>query len=614
MPTFGDYETTGEPLASTAGPGHSSQIWLARKTDAADDRLYALKTYTPRQTRRARQSAETMLEEDRALEFLEGVKQIKKAQSEGGKAGARLQPVHQFGKTPEGNGAWYVTDLYGEPEPFLPRSLQSFIIRGGRLDGHALRNIVHNVAAGCIALQRSRGFSHGNLKSGNVFRAGKTRTLRKALLQLADAFPAAPVQLASLDPSYRESVGELLQQTMEAQDLRAIGVLILQLVEGRLITTDREYDYPARSSPAWERLGKDAQRWLEVCNRLLDPSLSLERVNLQALEKEFRPGAVNAPMIAALAALICMLFVGGYFYHGWRNKQNNLQAQPQARTQPIGGTAPPVQPAQPGRQADFKVQLQAAQKSFDSATNASVTNLIAALDHVNNALALAPSEPEAARLRQKIVAAIGAAFADALRKGNQAVGQTNLDEAVRQRGIAGLFQPGDRRVGELSSNIFKTALFAATNAVEGSTVNLDEAERHWKFLQEIDPANAETDHVKSLIEAFDTQISEAANADQAVINGGLRTMADATNLINAVNGTGVFAWRPSDTNATGKLMEQLQQKRTSGIDSSFDGAVSALKNNNVQEARNWLEILRVLAPSDARVPTLESKINSAAAK
>jgi hypothetical protein len=698
MPTFGDYETTGEPLATTDGTGHYSQIWLARKVNAAEDRAYALKIYAPRPGRRAAESSEDSLEEDRALEYLEGVKQIKKAQTEGGAAGRSIIPIHQFGKTPEGDAAWYVTDFYGETEPFLPRSLQSYIMRGGRLDGPALRNIVHSVVTGCLALQRSRGYSHGNLKSSNVFRVGKSLPLRKTPIELADAFPAAPVQFTSVDLQDLQGVGELLQQTMEVQDLRSIGMLILQLVEGRLIATEREYDYPVQSSPAWERLGKDAERWREVCNRLLDPSLALEQVNLAALEMEFRPTPVNMPMVlASLAlALVCLIAAGGYFYLHGRKKQTNptlnmaapqIAGQPASQTKAIGGSAsfkvtassasplsyqwrkdgaalagetnpvlvlnnlaqkhagnydvavrnpytsvtsamailkvtvPASQAAQPPReqitqppreQTVAQPELQAARQAFASATNDYVTNLIGALRHVTSALALAPSDAGALQLRSKIVDAIGNALEDALQKGTQALGQTNLEAAMKQRNAALQLKPDDARAARLSSDVYNAALFGATNAVEGQTVNLDEAERQLKYLREINPAAKETSHVNSLIQEFDKLIAQAFNQAQAAADADVKTITQATNLINALDGTGVFDWRPSRTNVTAKLIEQLERKRIAGLEMTFTRATNAVAANNIAAARDGLEIMKTLNPSDPRLATLDRLIAAAA--
>src|SRR5207302_769883 len=55
--------------------------------------------------------------------------------------------------------------------------------------------------------------------------------------------------------------------------------------------------------------------WRLLCNRLLDPELSLDEVNLESLAKEFRPNPVmaNLPMILTGLGGFCLLAVGGFY-------------------------------------------------------------------------------------------------------------------------------------------------------------------------------------------------------------------------------------------------------------------------------------------------------------
>src|SRR4051794_29965237 len=104
MPTFGEYETFDEPVAVADERGHLSTIYQARKIGGGNT-LYAIKCYTPRP--QAPKPGETeFLQKDRGLEFLDAVKQLKKAHAEGGRC---LAPIHAFGLAPE--GAWYATDF-----------------------------------------------------------------------------------------------------------------------------------------------------------------------------------------------------------------------------------------------------------------------------------------------------------------------------------------------------------------------------------------------------------------------------------------------------------------------------------------------------------------------
>src|ERR1041385_2720068 len=225
MPIFGEYETLGEPVAISEERGHVSTVWQARKT-GGDNRLYAVKCYAPR-ARQPKPGEEGELDKDRGIEFLEAIKQLKKAQSEGGRC---LCPVHALGIAPE--GAWYVTDFYPG------RTLREWISKRGRVDSDAIKQVVYSCAVGCLALKRSRGYSHGNLKATNVFLVGTPRPLRKRPLHLGDPYPASTAQMANLDAEDRRAVTDLLAQTAALQDLRAIGELILQLVEGRLVRSE----------------------------------------------------------------------------------------------------------------------------------------------------------------------------------------------------------------------------------------------------------------------------------------------------------------------------------------------------------------------------------------
>lgn len=209
MPTFAEFETYGEPLVVTEERRYVVTVWQARKS-GGDPRLYVVKCYAPRVSSSVVGQETEALAKDQGLEFLEGIKQIKKAQSEEG--GRNLAPIHALGKTE--SEAWYVTDHY-------PRNnLKAWVDRRGGVDSDALRHVVQNVVAGCLALKRSRGYSHGNLKPSNVFLVGQPNPLKKTPLVLTDAYPAAPLKLAALGPSDRKEATQLLTEVSEAQDNR----------------------------------------------------------------------------------------------------------------------------------------------------------------------------------------------------------------------------------------------------------------------------------------------------------------------------------------------------------------------------------------------------------
>jgi hypothetical protein len=336
MPVFGEYETVGEPIAVTEERGRISSVWQARKTGGGEARLYVVKTY--RALRDEGPLSESQPDEplahDPHKEFIAGIKQLKKAQREGGHC---LSPVYAFGIHPE-EGGWYVTDFYPG------KSLKEWVTRRGRVDDTGLRHVIHSIAVGCLALKRARGFSHGNLKPSNVFLLGKPRPLNQRPMVLADPNPAAPLQLAGLEGADRAEALELLGLTMQAHDLRAIGELILQLVQGRLVQSAYDYTFPVSPSTEWDRLGNKGELWRTVCNRLLDPKLSPEKETLEKLEAEFRPDwktwveIHKTPLIFAGGAF-CVLIATTYLL--WPKPPSSLTITVASQKRPYGTPNPP---------------------------------------------------------------------------------------------------------------------------------------------------------------------------------------------------------------------------------------------------------------------------------
>jgi tetratricopeptide (TPR) repeat protein len=304
MPRFGEYETI-EQLSVAEEPHHFTTVWKGRRSGASDGSFYAVKCYAPRPDRIGTGQPKDAPEQDRALSFLDGIKRLKKAYyGEGG----CVAPVHAFGLAPE--GAWFATDFYERG------TLKGYIDRQGRVDEEALRHVVRSVVTGCLALKRScGGQSHGNLKPSNILLAGRQGPLRKSPLYLSDPYPG-PLQMHGVQTANQRNAWELADPGMEIQDLRAIGELVLQLVEGRLLRGAYEYNYPVTRSERWDKLGHTGEMWQRLCNRLLDPRLSLEKESLEGLERELRPRAAQKKLRVTLAVLAGMFLVGVFAYFG----------------------------------------------------------------------------------------------------------------------------------------------------------------------------------------------------------------------------------------------------------------------------------------------------------
>lgn len=299
MPSFGEFETVGAPAEVTHERGFVTTIWQARKVGGGENRLFAIKVYSPKQSSMQSDGA---AHAERQRAFLEGARQLQGAGAAGEES--RLCPIHDVGLSEE--GVWYATDF------FRRGSLKTWISRLGEIDSDSLKHVLHEVVSGCLSLHSARGHGHGNLKPANVLLTGKPRPLRETRLLLADPYPAAPLMLAQWDPASRPAE-PWRQPVSEAGDLRALGELILQLVESRLVRSVSGYNYPIEDSEHWQKLGRNAEYWRHLCNRLLDPELSTDTVSLPILEQELRPEVrtTRIPRMLTGVGLICLLLLVG---------------------------------------------------------------------------------------------------------------------------------------------------------------------------------------------------------------------------------------------------------------------------------------------------------------
>ena len=71
MPIFGSFETIGSPHAETQTRHHLKTVWRARKAGSADNRVYAIKVFTPTRRSTAASHGEHDLEMDPAMEFID---------------------------------------------------------------------------------------------------------------------------------------------------------------------------------------------------------------------------------------------------------------------------------------------------------------------------------------------------------------------------------------------------------------------------------------------------------------------------------------------------------------------------------------------------------------
>ena len=332
MPVFGDYEAIGEPVAVTNERDYVSTIWQAQKTGAQDSTLYAIKSFAPHRTSDATPTSDN-LKHDSSLLFLDGAKQFQKARAEGGR---HLIPIHGLGLCED--GSWYATDYY-------PRSLKTWISLRGRVDGAVLQHIVGSIVGGCLGLKKSRNYSHGNLKTTNVFLVGKPRALRDTPILIADGLPESLLSIPNRGKT--TNLGRSFEDSVELQDLKSIGELVLQLVEGRLFRNNYDYNYPIDHSSAWSELGGEGPQWRALCNQLLDPQLTLDQVNLNRLAGKYRVNKGSLPPLITIAAIggIAVIASVAYFAISKKAAKEAPTNTPEASSpqSPISSTITPRQ-------------------------------------------------------------------------------------------------------------------------------------------------------------------------------------------------------------------------------------------------------------------------------
>ena len=258
MELYGEYEVVRQiPRVAT------SRIFtlIARKRNGPADKEFVIRVFPAAESAGAVSPQTADLDELSAsgrLAFLESIQQQKHACD----AGARnLAPIHEFQN--DSRGVWYVTDHY-------PRgTLKKLIVGQYQADDEDVYHLVESVLTALLDLKKYCGRSHGNLVPNSILLGGR----EGKRLEYAPVFVYEPLG----GNAGKSAVYELA-------DLHAIGDIIFQLVrrrEARALT-----QWPLQASEEWTRLGKQGERWRELCNKLVDPQVTLEQFDLEKLRSE----------------------------------------------------------------------------------------------------------------------------------------------------------------------------------------------------------------------------------------------------------------------------------------------------------------------------------------
>jgi hypothetical protein len=282
MALFGSFETEREVFSD---PTYT--VYSARKRgDTKPD--YAVKVFAVQGVGFDPQTADDLAP---LLVDLEGARnQSIEVQAQGASASRFIAPIFEKGQ--DDRGVWYVTRFY-------PRSVNKLILGKVALTREALLHLLRAIAQGALDMKWTCGRSHGEILPANV-QISRSEKLAEAEIVICDPMPGGPDDVVNF----------------EINDLRSIGRILLQMVQQRPIGNEADFlILPILSSEQWTSLfGKDTQPWLDLCNRLLDPNLTLEQITLDRLVRELdglQPKQSFSPKLAlaAGAGLVVLLLL-----------------------------------------------------------------------------------------------------------------------------------------------------------------------------------------------------------------------------------------------------------------------------------------------------------------
>jgi hypothetical protein len=282
MATFGSFETQQEAYSDLV-----YSVYTARKGDDSREQ-YAVKVFRlPDEGLEAEVSPGAVGRDELERARLNSID----LQQQTAGTSPFVAPVIERGN--DSRGIWYATRFY-------PRSINKMMSGKVALPRASLEHLIHSIAQGALDLKRACGRSHGDIQPTNI-QVGKSDKLTDAEVVLCDPLPGA------LDQA----------EAYELNDLRAIGWILLQLVRQRTVTQqDAALMFPIGPGPEWTRVfGNDASNWLALCNRLLDPNLSLNQLNLEALVNRFRElepkRGVSPKLVAAGIGVLALITILG---------------------------------------------------------------------------------------------------------------------------------------------------------------------------------------------------------------------------------------------------------------------------------------------------------------
>lgn len=198
-------------------------------------------------------------------------------------------------------GAFYVADRY-------ERSVQKIVVRGIKVGGAGLRQVVLSIVDALIVLRSRASRPHGNLKTTNVLIGGPD----------GPTVDKDPVVLTDLKP------GSALSPKDAEEDIRAIGRLVYEMV---MLRPPRDsVGLTVSMTSDWSRLGGAALAWIDFVNRLLDvtPGRALpDLVELREMIPSTGMAATTGrklPLLAVGSVLALLVAAGATYFFVIRGK------------------------------------------------------------------------------------------------------------------------------------------------------------------------------------------------------------------------------------------------------------------------------------------------------
>jgi hypothetical protein len=231
----------------------------------------------------------------------EVIRQVTELQQRASAASPHVAAVLDQGTCDDGD--WYATRAY-------PRNVAKLLEGRVELNRAWILQILLAMTRGALAFKKTCGRAHGNLQPSNVL-LSRTPNIKEAEIVIKD--PAVEAADAT---------------RLELRDLNAIGMTLYQLVRRREIE-ERAIILPLEISQEWRaRFGKDADRWVALCNRLLDRSLSIDKCTLEDLERALvalePKAAVSRKQLMMAAGVILCATVAGLII-AWLSAQATLE-------------------------------------------------------------------------------------------------------------------------------------------------------------------------------------------------------------------------------------------------------------------------------------------------